>query len=52
MPRSSPDTRRQASLSMRLGGWFEANATGWGVLAVPLVLALLLGFAAIRIVWP
>lgn len=31
-----------SSLSVRVGGWFEAQATGWGVLAIPaLVLALL-----------
>jgi hypothetical protein len=42
-----PQVRRSpATLSLKLGQWFEANATGWGVLAVPVVI-LLLGAAAL-----
>lgn len=33
------------SLAVRVGGWFEAHATGWGVLIVPLVLAGLIAAA-------
>jgi len=51
MPRSSLEKLHPSSLSMKLGGWFEANATGWGVAAIPLVLALLLAFAAIKLIW-
>lgn len=28
------------TLSVRIGSWFEASATGWGVVAVPLTLLL------------
>lgn len=31
-----------AAVHVRIGGWFEASATGWGVLAVPLLLLILL----------
>ena len=34
-------------LAIRLGGWFEAYATGWGVVAVLGVVALLVTFAAL-----
>lgn len=51
MPRASVDKLPPSSLSMKLGGWFEANATGWGVAAIPLVLALLLGFAVLKLIW-
>lgn len=37
-----------ATLSLKIGQWFEANATGWGVVCVPLVILLLTGFAALR----
>ncbi len=38
-------TRRQParmtdSLSVKLGSWFEANATGRGVIAVPIVILI------------
>jgi len=29
------------SLTVKLGSWFEARATGWGVAAIPLLLLLL-----------
>lgn len=34
-----------ATISVRIGGWFEARATGWGVVAVPLTLLLALAAA-------
>lgn len=37
----------RASFSLRLGRALEAHATGWGILAVPLALALLLTAALI-----
>lgn len=33
------------TLSVRLGGWFEAHATGAGVFAVPLIVVLVLAAA-------
>lgn len=37
-----------ATLSLKIGQWFEANATGWGVLCVPLVILLLAAAACLR----
>ena len=34
-----------ATLTVKLANWFEASATGWGVLAVPLILLALLAAA-------
>jgi len=34
---------------VRLGGWFEAKASGWGVLAIPALTVLAIE-AAVR--WP
>lgn len=42
-PGSSPD-----SLSLKLGGWFEAHATGKGVLAIPVVVLVLAVAAAVK----
>jgi len=38
------------TLSVKCGGWFEAAATGWGVLMVPVLLLVLLGAAALGLV--
>lgn len=35
-------SRPRDTLHVRLGQWFEATASGWGVVAVALVLAVLL----------
>ena len=43
-------TDNPASLTVRLGGWFEARATGWGVAAIPALLFLLTILAAAHIV--
>ena len=37
------------ALQLKLGRAFEARATGWGIVAIPVVLALILGFAALRL---
>ena len=42
--RPSPD-----SLSLKLGGWFEAHATGRGVLAIPVVVLVLALVAAVKL---
>jgi hypothetical protein len=39
---------RSTTLSIRLGTWFEAHATGWGVVAAIIALTLLTGLALIR----
>lgn len=40
--------RSRNTLSFKLGAWFEAHATGWGVWAVPLMLLFLAGLALAR----
>lgn len=42
-------TQKPATLSLKIGQWFEANATGWGVLAVPIVILLVLGVSALSL---
>lgn len=36
-----------SSLTIRVGAWFEARASGWGVAALPLVLGLVLAAAGL-----
>ena len=44
----APQNPNADSLSVKLGGWFEAHATGKGVLVLPIVaLAIVIG-AALR----
>jgi hypothetical protein len=45
-----PASRRRipSSLSLKVGAWFEAQATGWGVAALPVVLAVLLMVAVLK----
>lgn len=43
-PKPSP-SRAKDFLSVEVGGWFKATATGGGVLVVPLVMVLLIGAA-------
>ena len=59
-PPQAPAPRRlrrpppPTSLLVKVGGWFEAQATGWGVLVVPLILLALLAAAAwgVTPAWP
>ncbi|WP_165842872.1 hypothetical protein [Phenylobacterium deserti] len=37
----SRSRRAPAALSLKIGAWFEAQATGWAVLAIPAILVLL-----------
>jgi hypothetical protein len=46
MPTRAP-TPVRTTLSLKLGGWLEAHATGWGVAAIPLVIVLVLGGAVL-----
>ena len=41
-PVRSPSPANSATVIVRLGRWFEASATGWGILVVPLLLVLVL----------
>jgi hypothetical protein len=44
-PAKSPT---RATLTLKLGGWLEAHATGWGVAAIPIVILSVLGASALR----
>lgn len=48
MENKSAAHQDRTTLSLRLGGWLEAHATGWGVAAIPLVILLVLAGAALR----
>lgn len=45
----TPSPPARDSLSVKLGAFFEAHATGWGVLAIPIVVVLLSVAAFLRI---
>lgn len=49
----SPQPRNSRSavhtLSVRIGAWFEAHATGAGVAVVPLIVVLVLAAAVVRV---
>lgn len=49
MPNTSRRTRPKASLTLKLGDWLEAHATGWGIAAIPIVVGLVLLAAAFRV---
>lgn len=38
----TPSDPKKSTLSLKLGSWLEANATGWGIVAIPVVILLLL----------
>jgi hypothetical protein len=41
---TSPSPRRDPhALSLRIGGWFEAQASGWGLVAILVLVLLVLG---------
>jgi hypothetical protein len=42
---SMPKPSRPSSLTFKIPGWLEASATGWAVVLMPLLVAMLLGFA-------
>jgi len=44
-----PDRDPSNALTVRLGRWFEARASGWGVLAIPLLAVALLVAAAAHV---
>jgi hypothetical protein len=50
----SPSTRspnNHDSLSVKLGNWFEAHATGRGVIAVPIVVLIVVAAAAVKLLF-
>lgn len=47
-PKTAPLMRD--TLSLKLGNWFEAHATGAGVIAIPVVLLILIVGAALKLV--
>ena len=51
MPRPPVRSARppRDTLSVKLGGWFEAHATGSGVIAVPVIVVLVLAAAVARL---
>lgn len=46
-----PADARATTFALKVGRALEAHATGWGVLAVPIVLALLLGTGLLGLLW-
>lgn len=52
MSEIAPKPAERAALSLKIGQWFEANATGWGVVAVPLVVLMLVIVACFRWLLP
>jgi hypothetical protein len=48
MPRPASDPKK-STLSLKLGSWLEANATGWGIVAIPVVILLLLAGAKLGV---
>jgi hypothetical protein len=51
MQEKPPADIRTATFALKLGRAVEARATGWGVLAMPLVLALLLAAGLLGLLW-
>jgi len=52
MSETHPAPRRlEPSLTLKLGRMFEAHATGWAVLTVPVLVALVLAAPMIARVW-
>ena len=39
-----------SSIFVRIGTWFEASATGWGILALPLIVLLVLAVSLLRLI--
>jgi hypothetical protein len=48
MAQRTSHRRAESSLSLRIGHWFEAEATGWGLVVLPLVLFALLTVALLK----
>ncbi len=48
MPSRNPTSAKDCptSLTVKIGSWFEARATGWGVAAIPVLLLMAAAMAA------
>jgi hypothetical protein len=42
-------SKAMPTLNLKIGRWFEANATGWGIAAIPLVMIVLVLAAALGV---
>lgn len=51
--RKAPTNRppRPATLSLRVGRWFEAEATGWGVVMAPVALLVAAALVVLKLLW-
>jgi hypothetical protein len=45
----SPKTSSPDTISLKIGGWFEAHATGKGVIAIPFVIVVLAVAAGLKV---
>jgi len=45
---TDPASNPRNTLSVRIGQWFEAKGTGWGVVAIPVLTLVLAVIAAAR----
>jgi len=50
IPKKPPDTSARDSLSVELGGWFKANATGRGIFVIGVIVVALVA-GALAQVW-
>jgi hypothetical protein len=51
MSSSTRSPNGQDSLSVKLGNWFEAHATGRGVIAAPIVVLIVVTAAAVKLLF-
>ena len=49
MTNTPPIVEQKNSVSLRLGRWFEAKASGWGVVALPILVLVLILLADARL---
>jgi hypothetical protein len=47
--RANPERNPPNALTVRLGRWFEAGATGWGVVVIPVIVVLVLAATAAHV---
>ncbi|MDP3749270.1 MAG: hypothetical protein Q8Q88_19715 [Phenylobacterium sp.] len=48
LPKPPQEAPTRDSLSVEVGGWFKAHATGNGVIAIPIVLAIVVMAIAVQ----
>jgi hypothetical protein len=47
--RHSHPPQAPSMISLKLGGWLQATATGWGVVALAIIVLSLLGVTLVRV---